>query len=342
MTDRDGHGLGDCSLAPRGASDGQEPPVEAEQVPCCPGCAAKVGEQRGRGGSEPVAEVGGHRIFTRRTAVAVRVGGVQEDDAAASGQQSVTGVAIADRPVFGSVVNAQGGEELGCQYLVKGRSNGGFAEGAAGQPCRQAGVEASQWTKARDGDGGNGPATLPNALEDGRLGGERLSGEWQLEQGLARRTSEEVAEGAAALPAFEDVDGAPQGSAEGSVELGWEARECSCAMNAEHGGRMVANMTVLCAHARNVPSSGGSPRATGRAVRWMHLDTGGNAMADQWRCDQCNQDFQSQDQYERHNQGEHQGGQQGGFGQQASQGGPGFEANYSGNQGQQGGGQYRQ
>ncbi len=63
-------------------------------------------------------------------------------------------------------------------------------------------------------------------------------------------------------------------------------------------------------------------------------------MADQWRCDHCNQDFQSQDQYERHNQAQHQGGERGSIGQQASPGGPGF--NYSGNQGQPSGGQYRQ
>ena len=57
-------------------------------------------------------------------------------------------------------------------------------------------------------------------------------------------------------------------------------------------------------------------------------------MADHWRCDKCNQDFQSQDQYERHNQSQHQGG----FGGQQS----GGQSQYSGNQGQQSGGQYRQ
>ena len=56
-------------------------------------------------------------------------------------------------------------------------------------------------------------------------------------------------------------------------------------------------------------------------------------MADHFRCDKCNQDFQSQDQYDRHNKDQHQG--QGGMGGgQQSQG--------RGEQEQRGGSEYRQ
>ena len=52
-------------------------------------------------------------------------------------------------------------------------------------------------------------------------------------------------------------------------------------------------------------------------------------MPDQFHCDKCNMDFQSQDQFQRHNKDQHQqgmGGQQGG--------------QYSGDR--QGGSEYRQ
>ena len=42
-------------------------------------------------------------------------------------------------------------------------------------------------------------------------------------------------------------------------------------------------------------------------------------MADHLRCDKCNQDFQSQDEFQRHNQDQHQGqGGGSGSGQQGS------------------------
>ena len=46
-------------------------------------------------------------------------------------------------------------------------------------------------------------------------------------------------------------------------------------------------------------------------------------MADQYRCDKCNQQFPDQDQFQRHMQQQHQGmgGQQGGQQQQADDGG---------------------
>ena len=56
-------------------------------------------------------------------------------------------------------------------------------------------------------------------------------------------------------------------------------------------------------------------------------------MPDHFRCDKCNQDFQSQDQFQRHNREQHQDQQQAtGGGQQSSQ--------YSGDR--QGGNEYRQ